>query len=80
MAEDVITTGGSAKEVMEQIRAIGAEIVGVATIVDRSAGKANMGCRTESCVQLEIPVYDTDSCSLCEKGIPAVTPGSRKAD
>ncbi len=78
VAEDVMTTGCSVKEVMERIRAIGAEIVGVAAIVDRSAGKVNMGCQTESCVQLEIPAYDPDSCSLCEKGVPAVKPGSRK--
>lgn len=78
VAEDVITTGGSVKEIIEQVRALGAEVAGVAAIVDRSAGKADLGCPVESCLRLEIPVYDADSCPLCAKGVPVVKPGSRE--
>ncbi len=77
IAEDVITTGGSVKEIMERVRAIGAEIVGVAAIVDRSSG-IKFDCQAESCVQMEIPAYDPDSCPMCGKGMPVVKPGSRE--
>ncbi len=79
VAEDVITTGGSVKEIMEQVCTIGAEIVGVAAIVDRSSG-VEFDCQTESCVQMEIPAYDPDSCPMCGKGMPVVKPGSREVN
>ena len=77
VAEDVVTTGGSVVEIMERTRELGGDVAGVATLVDRSGG-ADLGCPLVSCLRIEIPVHEPDSCPLCEKGEPAVKPGSRK--
>lgn len=78
VVEDVITTGGSVKEVIEIVKEQGGELVGVACLVDRSAGKADFGTRMESLTQFEIETYDPENCPLCAQGIPVVKPGSRK--
>lgn len=77
VTEDVITTGGSVKEIIERVRGIGAEVLGVAAIVDRSGGRVEFGCPIESCTRLEMPVYDSHSCPMCRNGAPIVKPGSR---
>lgn len=77
--EDVVTTGGSVQEVVDLARDCGAEVLGVAAIVDRSQGKANFGVAFSALVHMEITVYDPKSCPLCAKGLPLQSPGSRKA-
>lgn len=77
ICEDVVTTGGSVKEVISYLKEIGAEIVGVAYIVDRSNGKVDFGYKQHSLLSLEVQSYDKDECPLCKKGVPVVKPGSR---
>lgn len=79
VVEDVITTGGSVKEVIDAVRAQGAIPVGVAVLVDRSGGKVDFGLPLASALQLDIQTYEPDECPLCALGIPAVKPGSRPA-
>jgi len=76
-AEDVVTTGGSVKEVVELCRQKGAEVVGVASLVDRSGGKAEFGCEFFSLIKVDVKAYEPDECPLCKEGVPAVKPGSR---
>ena len=78
VVEDVVTTGGSVKEVLELLRAEGAEIVGVGSIVDRTGGKIDFGCPYKAVLSMEVTSYEADNCPLCKDGIPAVKPGSRK--
>lgn len=78
VVEDVITTGGSVKEVIEVVKSCGGEVVGVACIVNRSAGRADFGAKLFSLIELEIQTYEPDACPLCQQGIPVVKPGSRK--
>jgi len=78
VVEDVITTGGSVKEVLEIVKEKGGEIVGVACLVNRSAGKADFTTKLESLISLEIETFEPEACPLCAQGIPAVKPGSRK--
>ncbi|MEG6617110.1 orotate phosphoribosyltransferase [Peptococcaceae bacterium 1198_IL3148] len=77
VAEDVITTGGSVKEVIEVVRKLGGEVVGVAVLVNRSGGKADLGVRTEALLNTSVVTYDPEDCPLCQQGTPAVKPGSR---
>ena len=77
LAEDVTTTGGSVKEVMELVKECGAAIVAVTSVVDRSGGKAQFGAPYFSLFQMEVKNYDPDACPLCESGSQAVKPGSR---
>lgn len=78
VVEDVITTGGSVQEVINLVKEAGAQVCGVAVIVDRSAGKADFGCRLYSCIQMDIAAYPPDNCPVCATGLPLVKPGSRK--
>ena len=48
VVEDVLTTGGSTRETMQVARAAGAQVVGVASIVDRSGGTARFDVPFES--------------------------------
>jgi len=78
VVEDVITTGGSVKEVISIVKECGAIPVGVGVLVNRSGGTADFdGLPLESLVQLNIETFEPDNCPLCAKGIPAVKPGSR---
>ncbi len=77
VVEDVVTTGGSVKEVIKLLRNLGGEIVGVGSIVDRSDGKAQFGIPFHAVVSMEVVSYEPDVCPLCMQGIPAIKPGSR---
>ncbi len=77
VVEDVVTTGGSVKEVIELVRSLGGEVVGVGSIVDRSDGKVDFGVPFHAVVSMGIKSYEPDECPLCRAGIPVVKPGSR---
>lgn len=78
VVEDVITTGGSVKEVMDIVKDLEATVAGVAVLVDRSAGKVDLGVRTESLLSLNVESYLPEECPLCKENIPLVKPGSRQ--
>lgn len=77
LAEDVTTTGGSVKEVLEAVKGMEAEIIAVTAVVDRSGGKAQFGVPYFSLFQMEVTNYDPADCPLCAAGSTAVKPGSR---
>jgi orotate phosphoribosyltransferase len=78
VVEDVTTTGGSAMQVVELVRSLGANPIGVGTVIDRSGGKIDFGVPFFSLVQLNLASYQPDDCPLCKQGIPAIKPGSSK--
>ncbi len=78
VAEDVVTTGGSVKEVVKLVQERGGDVLGVFSIVDRSGGKADFGVRYVSAMQLAVTTYDPANCPLCEKGMLVEKPGSRE--
>jgi len=78
VVEDVITTGGSTKEVMAAVTGEGGAVVGVGSLVDRSGG-VQLGVKQHSLLQLSIPNYAPETCPLCREGKPLVKPGSRQA-
>lgn len=77
VAEDVITTGGSVKEVIELVENSGGFVIGVFAIVDRSGGKAEFGVPFVSAMQMEVMVYQPEECPLCAQDLPMEKPGSR---
>jgi orotate phosphoribosyltransferase len=77
VVEDAITTGGSTTETIEVARTAGAQVVGVASIVDRSSGRARFGLPFHSLLTVELPTYQPQECPLCARGLPVVKPGSR---
>jgi len=78
VVEDVVTTGGSTKEVIDVVRRSGGDIAGVGCIIDRSGGKTAFGARFESLAKIDIETFDEKTCPLCKKGEPVTKPGSRK--
>ena len=79
LAEDVVTTGGSLREVLALAREAGAEIVGVAALVDRTSGRdPAFGVPLTALVTLDVPTHLPEECPLCRRGVPLVKPGSRK--
>ena len=78
VVEDVLTTGGSTRETMEVAKAAGAQVVGAASIVNRSGGAAKFDVPLESLLDYSLPTYEPEKCPLCAKGLPVVKPGSRQ--
>lgn len=78
VVEDVITTGGSTLETVQTLTAAGANVVGAASIIDRSSGRADVGVTRVALATLDVPAVAPASCELCRQGIPAIKPGSRK--
>ncbi len=79
VVEDVITTGGSTREVVELLREKGALPLAAGSIIDRSGGQADAGVPRVALVTLQVAAYDPAGCPLCAQGLPAVKPGSRPA-
>ena len=77
VVEDVLTTGGSTRETMEVARASGAQVVGAASIVDRSGGAVRFDVPYHALLDVALPTYEPDKCPLCSQGLPVVKPGSR---
>lgn len=78
VVEDVITTGGSVREVLAVVQEFGATALGVGVLVDRTGGKVDFEVSQCSIIQLNIQAFAAEECPLCAQGIPAVKPGSRK--
>ena len=77
IVEDVITTGGSTRDTMEAVRIAGADIVGAASIIDRSGGSADVGVPLTSLASLTVLSVEPSVCDACKLGEPIVKPGSR---
>ncbi len=76
VVEDVITTGGSVREVMGIARAAGSTVVGVGAIVRR--GEADFGVPTVALLEMPIVSYGEGECPQCGRGVPLDDPGSRR--
>ena len=77
VVEDVITTGGSTREVVDILRAAGARPIAAGSIIDRSGGKAQVGAPRVALATLDVVSYQPDDCPLCRQGLPVSKPGSR---
>lgn len=75
--EDIVTTGLSIRETVEAVRAIGLEVVAAACLIDRSAGKADVGVPLIALADYEVPAYSPDALPPELAALPAVKPGSR---
>ncbi len=79
LVEDVVTTGGSVKEVAELVKSLGGVVVGIGSIVDRSNGVVDFGFPFKAVYPVEVVSWEAQDCPLCREGkLPAVKPGSRK--
>ncbi|MDH7791938.1 MULTISPECIES: orotate phosphoribosyltransferase [Ochrobactrum] len=77
IVEDIVTTGLSIRETIDCMKDVGIEVVAAACIVDRSAGKADVGTKLISLAEYEVPAYSPDNLPPELAAIPAIKPGSR---
>lgn len=77
IVEDIVTTGLSIRETVDCMRALDAEVVAAACIIDRSAGKASVGVPLIALAEYEVPAYPADRLPPELAKIPPVKPGSR---
>ncbi|ODT77024.1 MAG: orotate phosphoribosyltransferase [Pelagibacterium sp. SCN 64-44] len=77
VVEDIVSTGLSIRECVEALRAIGANVVATACLIDRSAGEADVGVPLVSLIQYKVPAYPADQLPPELAAIPPVKPGSR---
>ena len=76
IVEDIVTTGGSIKEVIEVVKAAGAVPVAVSMLVDRSGSKANFGdVSATALLTMDVETYAPENCPLCAKGVPMTKRG-----
>ncbi len=79
VVEDVITTGGSTRETIEALKLAGADVIGAASIIDRSSGTVDVGVPRVALATLRVLSVEPSVCDACESGVLLVKPGSRKA-
>ncbi|MBN9070930.1 MAG: orotate phosphoribosyltransferase [Rhizobiales bacterium] len=77
VVEDIVTTGLSIRETIDCLRKLGAEVVAAACIIDRSAGKSDVGVPLVVLAEYEVPAYPADQLPPELAKLPAVKPGSR---
>lgn len=77
IVEDIVTTGGSVKEVIEVVKEFGGVPVAVSMLVDRSGGKVNFGdVPSFALLHMNVETYEPENCPLCAKNIPLTKRGS----
>lgn len=77
IVEDIVTTGGSVREVIDVVKSEGAIPVGVGLLVDRSGGKASFGdVPHEALLKLDVQTYKPEECPLCQDNVPMTKRGS----
>lgn len=77
VVEDIVTTGLSIRETVDCLKKLEIEVVAAACIIDRSAGKADVGVPLIALADYEVPAYPPDLIPAELARIPPVKPGSR---
>lgn len=77
VVEDVVTTGGSTKEVINLVNAAKGSLVGTGCIVDRSNGKVQFDTKQFAVLLMEVVAHNPADCPMCKSGSAAIKPGSR---
>lgn len=78
VVEDVVTTGGSTREVMAVVAQHGGSVVAAGSLIDRSGGAVDLGVPRHALAVLAVPAYQPEECPLCATGSQAIKPGSRQ--
>lgn len=77
VVEDIVSTGLSIRECIDCLKALGADVVAAACLIDRSAGEADIGVPLIALAKYKVPAYEPDKLPPELAALPAVKPGSR---
>jgi orotate phosphoribosyltransferase len=72
VVDDVLTTGGSIRDVIDAVRARGATVAGVGVLVDRAGGSVDFGVPFAACLTVTVDSWDPSDCDLCRRGMDLV--------
>lgn len=76
IVEDIVTTGGSIREVIDVVKEHGGIPVAVSMLVDRSGGRATFGdVPSTALLHMDVQTYKPEECPLCKKGVPMTKRG-----
>jgi orotate phosphoribosyltransferase len=76
IVEDIISTGGSVQEVIDEVKKYKAEIIGVGCLIDRSGGKVDFGIPLKPLVKMDVVSFSPDEVPEWLQKIPVTKPGS----
>lgn len=77
IVEDILTTGGSIREVVAALKARGVSIQGIYVLVDRTAGSVMIeGEPVSNLLPLKVEAYEPEACPLCRAGVGLTKPGA----
>jgi len=74
IVDDVVTTGGSVRDMLDCIGKARAEVVGVGVLGDRTGGRLRVEVPLYACLTLDFPSYAPEDCPLCAAGVPTEAP------
>ncbi len=75
IVDDIMTTGGSIQQVVDAVKELGGDIIGIAILVDRSEKPVDFGIPLFSCLRSKTETCKPENCPQCKKQIPLVKPG-----
>jgi orotate phosphoribosyltransferase len=74
VVDDITTTGGTAKQLLNIVKTAKAEAVGVGLVATKGLFDVDLGCQTEVLIQLEgMDATLPEECPLCSADVPLVT-------
>jgi orotate phosphoribosyltransferase len=78
IVDDILTTGGSIREVIRLVEKYQGNILGIGILLDRSGGKVKFDYPLKPLAVTEAQNYRQEECPMCKRGEPLVKPGSRR--
>ncbi len=72
--EDMVTTGGSVREIIQVVKALGGEVLLVGALADRSGGKVDFDLPFVHLISYNVEKWDPAQCPLCQQGLPIEKP------
>jgi orotate phosphoribosyltransferase len=72
VVDDVLTTGGSVRKVLELLQTLDADVIGVGFLIDRTNGGVDFGVPFYACHAMAIASYAEGGCPICTMGLPLV--------
>ncbi|MCD6358971.1 MAG: orotate phosphoribosyltransferase [Dehalococcoidia bacterium] len=79
VVDDILTTGGSILEVVDEVERWKGEVIGVGVLVDRSGSGISLNAPVFSCHRVNIPTFSAEECPQCKAGVPLTKRGSKPA-
>jgi orotate phosphoribosyltransferase len=76
VVDDILTTGGSVRDTLDALSALGVRTHAVGILVDRSGGRVDLGVPLVPLLQVDIATFAPDDCPLCRDGQPLIKPGT----